>query len=60
MKIVPGSVILALKNPNLIRVKHIFTLRINKYTARSKTVWFKPLCKKNFAKVKLSYRGPYL
>ena len=41
--------------------KHTYTLKpINKYTVRSKNVLFKPLCKKNFAKFKLSYRGPYL
>ena len=33
---------------------------INKYTTRSKNILFKPLCKKNFAKFKLSYRGPHL
>ena len=33
---------------------------INKYTARSKNALLKPLCKKNFAKFKLSYRGPHL
>ena len=41
--------------------KHIYTLKpINKYTTRSKNILFKPLCKKNFAEFKLSYRGPHL
>ena len=41
--------------------KHIYTLKpINKYTTRSKNILFKPLCKKNFAKFKLSYCGPHL
>ena len=41
--------------------KHIYTLKpVNKYTARSKNVSFKQLCKKNFAKFKLSYCGPHL
>ena len=41
--------------------KHFYTLKpINKYTTRSKNILFKPLCKKNFAKFKLSYRGPHL
>ena len=40
---------------------HIYTLQpINKYTARSKNALFKLLCKKNFAKSKLSYRGPHI
>ena len=33
---------------------------INKYTARSKNALLKPLCKKNFAKFKLSYDGLHL
>ena len=41
--------------------KHIYALKpINKYTTRSKNILFKPLCKKNFAKFKLSYRGTHL
>ena len=41
--------------------KHIYTLKpINKYTTRSKNILFKPLCKKNFEKFKLSCRGPHL
>ena len=41
--------------------KHIYTLKpINKYTTRSKNILFKPLCKKNFAKFTLSYRGQHL
>ena len=50
------------KNGNTASIfKHIYTLKpINKYTARSKNILFKPLCKKNFAKFKLSYRGPHL
>ena len=41
--------------------KHIYTLKpINKYTTGSKNILFKPLCKKNSAKFKLSYRGPHL
>ena len=50
------------KNGNTPSIfKHIYTLNpINKYTARSKNVLYKPLCKKNFAKFKLSYRGPHL
>ena len=40
---------------------HRYTLKpINKYTIRPKNILFKPLCKKNFAKFKLSYRGPDL
>ena len=31
-----------------------------KYTTRSKNILLKPLCKKNFAKFKLSYRRPHL
>ena len=39
----------------------IYTLKpINKYTIRSKNVLFKPICKKNFSKCKLSYHGPRL
>ena len=50
------------KNGNTPSIfKHIYTLKpINKYTTRSKNILFKPLCKKNFAKFKLSYRGPHL
>ena len=50
------------KNGNTPSVfKHIYTLKpINKYTTRPKNTLFKPLCKKNFAKFKLSYRGPHL
>ena len=50
------------KNGNTPSIfKHIYTLNpINKYTTRSKNVLYKPLCKKNFAKFKLSYRGPHL
>ena len=50
------------KNGNTPSIfKHIYTLKsINKYTARSKNILFKPLCKKNFAKFKLSYHGPHL
>ena len=41
--------------------KHIYTLKpINKYRTRSRNILFKPLCKKNFAKFKWSYRGPHL
>ena len=41
--------------------KDIYTLTpVNKYTANSKNILFKPLCKKNFVKRKLSYRGPHL
>ena len=45
------------KNENTPSIfKHIYTLKpINKYTTRSKNILFKPLCKKNFAKFKLSY-----
>ena len=40
---------------------HIYTLkRINKYTTTSKNILFKPLCKKNLSKFKLSYHGPHL
>ena len=50
------------KNGNTPSIfKHIYTLKpINKYTTRSKNILFKTLCKKNFAKFKLSYRGPHL
>ena len=50
------------KNENTPSIfKHIYNLKpINKYTARSKNILFKPLCKKNFAKFKLSYREPHL
>ena len=42
-------------------LEHIYTLTpINKYTIRSKNIFFKPLFKKNFAKFKLSYREPHL
>ena len=42
-------------------LKHIYKLKpINKYAAISKNILFKPLCQKNFAKRKLSYRGPHL
>ena len=41
--------------------KHIYTLKpINKYTAGTKNILFKPICKENFAKFKLSYRRPHL
>ena len=41
------------KNGNTPSIfKHIFTLKpINKYKTRSKEILFKPLCKKNFAKL---------
>ena len=50
------------KNGNTPSIfKHIFTLKpINKYATISKNILFKPLCKKNFAKRKLNYRGPHL
>ena len=50
------------KNGNTPSIsKHIYTPKpINKYTARSKNVLFKPLCKKKFAKFKFRYRGPHL
>ena len=50
------------KNGNTVSIfKHIYTLKpINKYTTKSKNVLFNPLCMKNFAKCKLSYRGPHL
>ena len=50
------------KNGNTPSIfKHIYMLKpINKYTTRSKNILLKPLCKKNFAKSKLSYRGPHL
>ena len=42
-------------------LKHIYKLKpVNKYTARPKNILFKPLCKKKFAKFKLSNRGPHL
>ena len=49
------------KNGNTPSIfKHIYTLKlINKYTTRSKNIFFKPLRKKNFAKFKLSYRKPH-
>ena len=41
--------------------KHIYALKpFNKYTTRSKNILLKPLCKKNFAKLKSSYRRPHL
>ena len=45
------------KNENRPSIfKHIYWLKpISKYTTRSKNILFKPLCKKNFAKFKLSY-----
>ena len=50
------------KNGNTPSIfKHIYTLKpINKCTARSKNILFKSLCKKPFAKFKLSYRGSLL
>ena len=58
------------KNGNTPSIfKHIYTLTPinkyttkskNKYTTKSKNILFKPLCKKNFVKFKLSYRGPHL
>ena len=50
------------KNGNTPSIfKHIYKLKpFNKYTTKSKNILFKPLCKKNFAKFKLSYRGPDL
>ena len=50
------------KNGNTPSIfKDMHTLRpINKYTSRSKNVLFNPLCKKNFAKLELSYRGRHL
>ena len=49
------------KNGNTPSIfNHIYTLKpINKYTTRSKNALFKPLCKKNFAKFKLTYCGPH-
>ena len=49
------------KNENTPSIfKHIYKRKpINKYTARSKNILFKPLCKKNFARFNLSYRGPH-
>ena len=42
-------------------VKHFYTLKpINKHKTRSKNILVKPLCKKNFGKFKLSYRGSHL
>ena len=35
--------------------KHIYNKPINNYTTRSENILLKPLCKKNFAKFKLSY-----
>ena len=40
--------------------KHIYNKPINKYTTRSENILLEPLCKKNFAKFKLSYCGPHL
>ena len=50
------------KNRNTPSIfKHIYTLKpIKKYTARYKNILFKPLCKKNLVKFKLSYRKPHL
>ena len=50
------------KNGNTPSIfKRIYKLKpINKCTTRSKNILLKPLCKKNFAKFKLSYRGPNL
>ena len=50
------------KNGNTPSIfKHIYTLKpINRYTTRSKNTLFKPLCKKNFVKFKLSYCVPHL
>ena len=50
------------KNGNTPSIfKHFYTLKpINKYTTRSKNILFKLLCKKSFAKFKLSYREPHL
>ena len=50
------------KNGNTSSIfKHIYKVKpINKYTIRSKNIFFKPLCKKNFAKFKWNYRGPHL
>ena len=50
------------KNGNTPSIfKHIYTLKpINKYTTRSTSIFLNPLCKKNFAKFKLSYCGPDL
>ena len=50
------------KNGNTPSIfKHIFSLKsISKYTTRSKYILFKPLCKKNFANFKFTYRGPHL
>ena len=47
------------KTPSIL--KHIYTLKpINQYTASSKNILFKPLCKKTFAKFRLNYSGPHL
>ena len=47
------------KTPSIF--KHIYTLKpFKKYIKRSKNILFKPICKKNFVKFKLSYRGPHL
>ena len=50
------------KNGNTPSIfNYICTLKpINKYTTRSKSELFKPLCKNNFTKFKLSYRGSHL
>ena len=50
------------KNGNTPSIfKHIYTLKpINKCTTRPKNTLLQPLCKKNIAKFKLSYRGPHL
>ena len=50
------------KNGNTPSIfKHIDTTKpINKCTTRSKSVFFKPSCKKNFAKFTLSYLGSHL
>ena len=50
------------KNRNTSSIfKRIYTPKpINKYMPRSKNILFKPFCKKNFAKFKLSYRRPHL
>ena len=44
-----------METPSIIKLKPI-----NKYTIRSKIISSKPLCKKNFAKFKLSHRRPNL
>ena len=48
------------KNGNAPSIFKHMLKPIHKYTASSKNIMFKPLCKKNFAKFKLSYRGPHL